>query len=142
MAAAAMTTPLLAAPPASAVPAFCNTAAGRAQYSMAVAWGECGPANGSAPAPAASSAPPAAPAINPPGMQPQIAALMPPPNVVYPGLIPQGWAPPLPGYYDPLVSAPCNPANGSPTCVLSDPNSLPTAPPEAGPPPQDPNAQS
>jgi hypothetical protein len=52
-----------------------------------------------------------------------------PDNVVYPGLIPTPYAPALPGYYDPTVSSPCNPANGSATCTLSDPNALPIAPP-------------
>jgi hypothetical protein len=55
--AVAAATPLLVAPPAAAVPAFCNTAAGRAQYPIAVAWGECGPTSGPGSAPAAGGAP-------------------------------------------------------------------------------------
>jgi hypothetical protein len=82
MAAVAIMTPLLVASPAAALPAFCDTAAGRAQYPTAVAWGECGPANGSVPAPAASGALPQAPATDPPGTQPQVAT---PPQIAQNG---------------------------------------------------------
>ena len=71
------------------------------------------------------SAPQPVPAAQP--VAPDVEAAPAPANVVYPGVVPQPYAPPLSGYYDPLVSSPCNPANGSPTCSLSDPNALPIA---------------
>lgn len=96
----------------------------------------------------------------------QVAAAAPPPeNVVYPGLIPQPYQQgPAPGWVDPVVSSPCNPINGSPTCVntnapmvypglIPQPDQMlgapaPEAPPapeaapapEAPPLPDDPNA--
>jgi hypothetical protein len=76
----ALVTPLLAASPAAALPAFCNTAAGRAQYSIAVGEGECGSTTG--PPPMASGSPPSPPAIDPPGTQPQIAT---PPQIAQNG---------------------------------------------------------
>jgi hypothetical protein len=91
-------------------------------------------AGGQAPAgPPAAALPPAAPAAAP---APAPAPAAPPENVVYPGLIPQPYEQaPAPGWYDPLVSSPCNPINGSPTCSFSNPNSLPIAPPDNAPPP-------